>query len=167
MMETVMNECLEVDLRGRTAVVTGGSRGIGRAVVAALLARGMTVLATGRDPAGLERLRADFPGAPLHTAICDQRDPAAVAALFDTARALFPALYLLVNNAALGLYGPAAEITRETWDAVLETDARGPFLIAQEAFRWQRQTGAELAATGGLVYGTVYAKLSAAQGENP
>ena len=133
---------VEKDLRGRQALVTGGTRGIGRAVVEALGACGMRVLATGRDRERLARLAADLgPSLELDTVVCDNGSADDVEELFRRARALFPRLYLLVNNAAIGLYGPCEEVVREEWDLVMEVNARGYFLCSQHAFRWMRETG--------------------------
>ena len=88
-------------MRGRTILVTGGTSGIGRALAAKLLARGNTVLVTGRSEARLAEVRAASPG--VHTFVCDQSDPAAVARLCAEATAAHPELDVLVNNAGVGL----------------------------------------------------------------
>ena len=129
------------DLHGTTALVTGGNRGIGRAIVALLLGEGARVLATGRDAAALADLAAAHAGAPLTTAVCDLAEPAAIEALFVTARTSFARLDLLVNNAGLGIYGPATELRATDFDLMMAVNARGALLCAQHAFRWMQQTG--------------------------
>jgi len=129
------------DLRGTTALVTGGNRGIGRAIVGMLLGEGVRVLATGRDSAALAELAAAHAGAPLTTAVCDLADPAAIDRLFETAHATFPRLDLLVNNAGLGMYGPATELSAADFDQMMAVNARAALLCAQQAFRWMQGTG--------------------------
>ena len=132
----------DTDLRNRTAIVTGGTRGIGQAVALALARRGMRVLITGRDADKLAALRQQFAAEfPFETAVCDNAVPAQIEALFARARQLFPKLDLLVNNAAIGLYGPCDEVVVEEWDMVQDVNARGAFLCAQHAFRWMKAAG--------------------------
>lgn len=131
----------EIDLAGRCALVTGGSRGIGRAVVERLLAAGMRVLATGRDAERLQQLAAELACDRLATQVYDQADPAQVTQLFGRARQLFPSLFLLVNNAGLGIYGPCETVSLADWDQVQNVNARGLFLCSQAAFVWMKRSG--------------------------
>lgn len=144
MSTTPLLSAQDLSLHGGTAIVTGGSRGIGRAIVLALAAQGMQVLATGRDTAALAETVAAAAGfaGQVTTATCELREPASIAALFAGARAQWPRLDLLVNNAGMGTFGPAADVSATAWDEVFAVDARGAFLVAQEAFRWmQAQPG--------------------------
>lgn len=101
------------NLTGRVAIVTGGANGIGRGLVDAALARGMRVLAVDRDAAGLERLAAGRAGQPLSIAVCDVRNPDAIAALADDAFARLGAVHLLFNNAGEVTTGPIWRHTPE------------------------------------------------------
>jgi NAD(P)-dependent dehydrogenase (short-subunit alcohol dehydrogenase family) len=113
------------------ALVTGGSRGIGRAIVEALLARGHRVWFTGRDRAGVARAERDLAGRfppPLACGrACDVRDFAAVEALVAEIVERDGRLDLLVNNAGIGLFGPVDELSPETFREVVDTNLVGAF----------------------------------------
>lgn len=96
-------------------LVTGASRGIGRAIVARFVREGCTVVACARGEAGLTALRADFPG--IDTYVCDMRDGGAVDALARVVLARHGGVDLLVNNA--GAYRPG-QIASEDDDALLD-----------------------------------------------
>ncbi|MBU6248879.1 MAG: SDR family NAD(P)-dependent oxidoreductase [Xanthomonadaceae bacterium] len=83
----------------RTVLLTGGSSGLGLALAGALVARGNTVVAVGRDPGRLQAARAAVPG--LHAIACDVADPDALPRLHEMVQKDFPALDMLVNNAGV------------------------------------------------------------------
>ncbi|HEX3646898.1 MAG TPA: SDR family NAD(P)-dependent oxidoreductase [Pseudonocardiaceae bacterium] len=87
-----------VDLAGRTALVTGASRGIGAGIARTLAERGARVLVTARSADALAAVRDDLPGGVAVAG--DLRDPEHIAVLADTARAEFGTLDVLVHNAA-------------------------------------------------------------------
>jgi NAD(P)-dependent dehydrogenase (short-subunit alcohol dehydrogenase family) len=103
-------------LSGRTAVVTGASRGLGRAIAARFVAAGADVLLTARDAAALEESAAEArragPGRVL-TMAGDASDPAAAAAAVARAEAELGGLTVLVNNA--GVYGPIGPVEDNDW----------------------------------------------------
>lgn len=86
-------------LSGNTILITGGTSGIGLELARQLLARGNTVLITGRDPAKLAAATATLP--KLHAYLSDVADPAAITALQKTIAADFPGLDMLINNAGV------------------------------------------------------------------
>jgi 3-oxoacyl-[acyl-carrier protein] reductase len=133
----------ELDLRGRTALVTGASRGIGSAITEALLSEGMAVWAVARGRAGLEHLaeRLSIYRDLLCIETCDVGKPSDITGLFEHMRTTLTSLFLLVNNAGIGLFGPAEKTASRDWDRSMEVNARGTFLCCREAFAWMKETG--------------------------
>lgn len=117
-------------LQSRVAVVTGGSRGIGRHTAEALIQAGATVAITGRNQKTLDEA-SDALGPTCHAFICDQRDSKAIIALADEVTTDLGAPDILVNNAASMAWGPVADLKLEQWNAVIETNLTGVFLTTQ------------------------------------
>jgi 3-oxoacyl-[acyl-carrier protein] reductase len=116
-------------LVGKTAVVTGGSRGIGRAIVRRLAADGARVVFSyRRDRAAAEALAQEVRSAIAVRA--DQADPASLDALFEP---LADGLDILVNNAATGGIAPIRDITPELFDQVMTVNAKFPLLAMRRA----------------------------------
>lgn len=130
-------QTFEQDFGGRVAIVTGASRGIGRAVAVELAARGASVALAARDE---ERLRQNVSEIAAHggraTAIlADVSDEESVTALFDRTTATFGSVSVLVNSAGAVASRPFAEMDSATWDHVLAVNLRGTFLCCRAAFR--------------------------------
>jgi NAD(P)-dependent dehydrogenase (short-subunit alcohol dehydrogenase family) len=124
-------------LQGKVAVVTGGARKIGRALALALAESGASVAITYRASEGEARQTvADLEGQGIQALAlhADVRVPGQIRAAVDAAAARFGRLDVLVNSA--GRYETAAlqAISVEQWDAMFETNTRGPFLAAQAAY---------------------------------
>ncbi len=127
-------------LDGRIAVVTGGSRGIGRSIARALAAEGARVALCARQRAGAERAAADLGHGALGLG-CDVRDFEQVRSFFaDVARRL-GGVDILVNNAGVGLFGPVAEMTPQDWRAVIGTNLDGVFYCCHQAIPLMKQRG--------------------------
>ncbi len=119
----------------KIAIVTGAGTGIGKAISAALLKEGYSVVMVGRRQEALEKAAQEIGGAPL-LAPADVTNAKSVKALFSMVKDRFGRLDLLVNNAGIGAPPvPLEEITLEQWRSVVDTNLTGTFLCTQEAFR--------------------------------
>ncbi|MBP8537203.1 SDR family oxidoreductase [Streptomyces sp. MK37H] len=131
------------DIAGRTALVTGSSRGIGHAFARGLVEAGCTVVLNGRDPRALEKAAAELGGvdagvaggAGVHTAAFDVTDgPAVAAGIADVEERVGP-LDILVNNAGMQNRAPLLEFTDDAWRQILDTNLTSAFLVGREAAR--------------------------------
>jgi NAD(P)-dependent dehydrogenase (short-subunit alcohol dehydrogenase family) len=123
------------DLSGRVAVVTGGTRGIGRAIAEGFIAAGAKVVVASRKPeacaeteAHLVEMGGDALGVPTHLGELD-----AVDALVTRTVDRFGRLDILVNNAATALAQPLGAFTPEAWEKVYDVNLRGPVFLVQAA----------------------------------
>ncbi|MEU9833874.1 SDR family oxidoreductase [Streptosporangium sp. NPDC048047] len=127
-----------ISLKGRRAVVTGGGRGLGKAIAARLAEAGADLLIGDLDeePASAAAKElAERHGVRAIGAAMDVTDAAAVAAAADRAVAELGGLEIWVNNAGIFPAVPLLEMTEETWDQVFAVNARGVFVGAREAAR--------------------------------
>lgn len=152
-------------LAGRTAVVTGGGRGIGRAIANALGSRGAAVLVAARTASEVEATAEDLrqAGVDAHAAVCDVTDEAAVAGLADDARDRLGDVDILVNNAGAAFAQPLHRLTLEEWTRTLAVNATGPFLCTRaflpgmvERGRGRVVTVASVAGISGAPYISAY-----------
>jgi peroxisomal trans-2-enoyl-CoA reductase len=134
-------------LVGRSAIVTGGGSGIGKAIARELLSLGCKVLIASRDEAKLEgaaaELRAEMEvssesesesrGAVV-TLACNIRDEDSVERMVGSALESFGGLDYLVNNGGGQFPSPAKEITSKGWNAVIDTNLTGTFAVSRAAF---------------------------------
>lgn len=122
------------EVKGSRVLVTGGARGLGRAIVTDLAGAGVRVLAVDLDVDGLTTTR-DGAAGEVHTAACDVADEGAVHAVVDQALELFGGLDGVVNNAAIVdvTRKPAAQVSVAEFDRVLAVNARGPWLVYRAA----------------------------------
>jgi len=118
------------DLGGHTALVTGGSRGIGRAIAAALHAAGAKVAILGRDEARAQEAASTLGEGALAVA-CDVADPASAAAAVKAVEDGLGTVDILVNNAGLTRDGLLLRMGEDDWDAVLDTNLKGAFTLTK------------------------------------
>lgn len=116
-------------LTGRTAVVTGGGSGVGKAVAAGLLAEGANVVISGRDGAKLSAAAAELGGGNrVHTIACDVAVADQCRQLIEQATARLGKIDVLVNNAGMNLKARTIrELTPEAWDSLIDTNLNGAF----------------------------------------
>ncbi|HXU58045.1 MAG TPA: glucose 1-dehydrogenase [Verrucomicrobiae bacterium] len=124
-------------LQGKVAIVTGGSRGIGRGIVQRFLAEGASVIATARRPPDQ--------GLPSHEKLvflaADVAKAGNVESLFAAAKQRFGGLDILVNNAGIQLQKPLEETSEADWDEVMAVNVKGIFLCCRAAAPLLRQRG--------------------------
>jgi NAD(P)-dependent dehydrogenase (short-subunit alcohol dehydrogenase family) len=147
-----------MDYEGKTAIVTGGTKGIGRAVAEALAAEGLNVCVGARK---LDEVRQavrelEGTGAKASGAACDVRVYEEVEALVAHAVEEFGGVDVLVNNAGIGLFKPVEETTPEEFRAVLETNLFGVFHGCRAAIPEMKRRG------GGYIV-----NISSLAGANP
>jgi 3-oxoacyl-[acyl-carrier protein] reductase len=145
----------------RVALVTGGSRGIGRAVVEALLGEGYAVAFCSRDPNAVAEaqaaLLARWPG-KVAGEVVDVRQQPQVASWVAVAANRFGRIDCLVNNAGLGSFAPVDEIPPETFREVIETNLLGPYYaMAAVAPILRRQGGGWIFNVGSLAAKSAFA----------
>jgi NAD(P)-dependent dehydrogenase (short-subunit alcohol dehydrogenase family) len=149
-------------LHAKTAVVTGGSKGIGLAIARRLIEEGCEVTICGRNREALASAVASL-GSRAWGVVCDVRDPQAVGNMFREVESRHAGLDILVNNAGVGVFKPIAEITNEEWRSVIETNLNGVFYCCRAATPLMRRRGggyiiniSSLAGKNAFAGGTAY-----------
>ena len=140
-------------LVGKSALVTGGARRVGRGIALALAQAGADVVLTYRSSQAeaVETAREiESLGRRALAVECDVRSEISVRAAVAAAIGHFGRLDLVVNNAAVFESAPLDTLTLEQWDAVFETNARGPFLVAREALAHLRAVEGRIINIGSL-----------------
>ena len=148
-----------VQLSGKVAVVTGGTRGIGRGIAGALLEVGASVIITGRNGqrAAAVATELSVDSKTCEGVECDVKSLVSVAALAQHVREKYGRLDILVNNAGVG--GPSSllhELNPDNWDEIFETNVRGVFFMMRELVPLITATG------GGHIV-----NISSLAGKNP
>ncbi|MFN4183003.1 MAG: SDR family oxidoreductase, partial [bacterium] len=146
-------------LEGKIGVVTGSTRGIGRAIVESFLKEGMRVVVTARNTREVEdvtqKLGAQYPG-KVAGIPCDVRIYEQVRNLMDFTEKTFGGLDVLVNNAGVGGFGYVEELSIEQWNECIGTNLTGVFHCCKEAIPRMKKRG------GGYII-----NISSLAGKNP
>jgi 3-oxoacyl-[acyl-carrier protein] reductase/pteridine reductase len=140
-------------LHGKSALVTGGARRIGSAIALALSRAGADVTITYRNSlSDAEQTARQIQelGRRAQAIECDVRAEASVRAAVAAAAAFHGGIDILVNNAGVFETAPLDQITVAEWDAVFETNTRGPFLFAREALPHLRSAHGRIINLGSL-----------------
>ena len=133
-------------LKGKVALITGGSRGIGRAITLKLASEGADVIINffrKRDTAESAAEEARNKGVNAHIIKANLAEPEKIDRMFTEIEERFGRLDILVNNAASGVARPAMELNADAWDWTMNINARAALLCAQRA--------AKLMANGGII----------------
>jgi 3-oxoacyl-[acyl-carrier protein] reductase len=149
-----------MELKDKRALITGGSRGIGKAIAAAFIDKGARAAITGRDPGTLEETARELGALAIPGDVSREDDAVRTV---KTAIAELGGLDILVNNAGIGEGAPLVETTLDAFNAVFATNVAGPLLMAREAARHfiSRKSGnivniSSTAGLKGMPGGTVY-----------
>jgi NAD(P)-dependent dehydrogenase (short-subunit alcohol dehydrogenase family) len=133
-----------MELSGKVAVVTGGTKGIGRGIAEALIAQGVNVCITARSRSEIDKavgeLRALGKGVASGI-VCDVRNLPQIKSLFELTVAEFGGVDILVNNAGIGIFAPVEEMSPEDFRAILETNLFGVFYCCHEVIPRMKQRG--------------------------
>lgn len=132
-----------MDLKGKVAVVTGGTKGIGFAIAESLLKEGAKVFICGRDKSdlkdGMTRLSQ---AGTVAGEICDVRSEEQVKMMLDECVRLFEGVDVLINNAGVGYFGKTVEeLSAEEWRQTIETNLNGVFYCCRHAIPLIKQRG--------------------------
>ncbi|HYW49467.1 MAG TPA: 3-oxoacyl-[acyl-carrier-protein] reductase [Gemmatimonadaceae bacterium] len=125
---------MQIDLSGKVALVTGSTRGIGRAIAETLAGCGARVAVVGRDLPRAEAAAAEI-GHDARGFACDVSDTTQVATLVADVEAAFGTLDILVNNAGLTKDNVIVRLKDDDWDTVLDANLRGAFASIRAASR--------------------------------
>jgi NAD(P)-dependent dehydrogenase (short-subunit alcohol dehydrogenase family) len=131
-------------IRGKVAIVTGGSRGIGLAIARALVAEGVQVAITGRSDAHLaaacRKIEAAGPGS-VETFQADVRRYEDMTRIADATAARFGGVDVLINNAGIGVFVSVSDMTPAQWSEVIDTNLTGVFNATHAALPHLRRRG--------------------------
>ncbi|HEV2234278.1 MAG TPA: SDR family oxidoreductase [Terriglobia bacterium] len=151
---------MTAELQDKVAVVTGGSRGIGYSITAALLAAGAKVYICGRDGQALKTAIENLgrTGSKDHIAgiTADVGRYEDCRKVIHDAAQRFGGLDILVNNAGIGIFKPVDQLSPEEWDSTIQTNLSGVFYCCREAIPLMRKRG------GGYIF-----NISSLAGVNP
>ncbi|HVF26907.1 MAG TPA: SDR family oxidoreductase, partial [Pyrinomonadaceae bacterium] len=133
-----------MDIKGKSAIVTGSTKGIGRAIAESLLREGMNVCVSARNSDEVERSVLELSDAgegKLTGAVCDVRNYDEVKALVEHTVEEFGGVDVLVNNAGIGIFGRIDETSPEDFRSVLETNLFGVFYCCRETIPQMKKRG--------------------------
>ncbi len=122
-----------IPLAGGVALITGGGRGIGKAIAQRLAKLGAAVSICGRSREPLMSTAQDLRalGARVHAQTADVTKPGDIASLVESTERELGPITILVNNAGIGGFGPVHEKSEEEWDRVLNTNLKSAFLVSR------------------------------------
>lgn len=124
-------------VENQVVLVSGGSRGIGRAIAAGFAERGARVIITSREKAGGARTASEIGSAdhPVQYAVCDVSQPGDIARLVESLQKQHGQIDTLINVAGVNRRKPALEVTEADYDFILDINLKGAFLLSQAVGR--------------------------------
>lgn len=159
-------------LEGKTALVTGAGKGIGRALAIGLAEAGADVAIAARTEADLQEVAAEIrkTGRKAYITVADVTDRGQVEQAVAGVAASAGRLDILVNNAGMNIRTPALEVTDEEWDRIMQTNLKSAFMMSQCAGRYMKEAGGgriinvasvagHIALRTGVVYGSTKAAM--------
>lgn len=135
---------MSLDLSGKVALVTGGSRGLGKAIAIAMARNGADVVICGRKQENLDGAVEDFSQAGLDvmTRVANVGKSDQVTGLFQAIEKRFGKLDILVNNVGMNILTPAVSEAEESlWDKTMETNLKGTYLASSRAVSLMKEAG--------------------------
>jgi 3-oxoacyl-[acyl-carrier protein] reductase len=148
-----------MNLKGKVAIVTGGTKGIGRGIAEALIREQANVCISARKESEIEEATESLNklgGGKAIGVVCDVRVHSEVKSLLERTVSQFGGIDVLVNNAGIGIFAPVEEMSPEDFRAVLETNVFGVFYCCHEAIPLMKSRG------GGYII-----NISSLAGANP
>lgn len=146
---------MENILKGKTAVVTGGTRGIGYAIVKKFIEAGASVALCGSKEEtaknALERLKTEYPGAAVMAIWPDLTDPASVEQAFAQVVRRFGKIDILANNAGISQSTPLYDYTEKEIDSILALNIKAVMICSQAAARLMKEKGGVIVNTSSVV----------------
>jgi 3-oxoacyl-[acyl-carrier protein] reductase len=124
-----------MNLNGKRALVTGASRGIGKAIAESLTSNGVKTFITARNKTELvavvSEIRAE--GGDIDFFSADLSNSGEIEAMFDKATGFLGGIDILINNAGIGVHGPALNLSPSSWDDMFAVNLKAPFLLTRLA----------------------------------
>jgi len=121
-------------LKNKTAIITGGGSGIGKAIAVALVSEGINVVISSRRIGLLNSVTEELNSIGKARAVaieCDLRNEVMITNLVDKVNQLFPTIDILINNSGIGVQKKVIDLTSDDWDYVMDTNLKGTFLITK------------------------------------
>lgn len=158
---------IDLELEGRVAIVTGASRGLGRAAAAALVEQGVRVVAAARSMDELNEFKATAPD-QIRPVQCDMLDSEAVAGLPQVAIDAFGGVDVVVNNAGIAPAGKFMDQDPEIWNKVMAVNVTAPAVLARAAGKHMAEQGSgkiiNIASTSGILGKAMLVAYSTSKG---
>ncbi|MDA3616487.1 3-ketoacyl-ACP reductase [Polluticaenibacter yanchengensis] len=145
-----------IDLKNKVAIVTGGSKGLGKATAIALAKEGVHVGITGRNKENLEEVVSELEaiGVKAIYQVCDATDEQAVITAVKNIHAHLGGLDILINNAGIAAFGTVADMESATWENIIKTNVFGVYYAAKAVLPYLKSANSgdiiNIASTAGL-----------------